>query len=470
MNFPSGCRALGPATLSFLPTIESMEPGFEAVAEKARGERRAYRLEPKPLSQEVGQALVFRAIHKGSGNEVAFKKVRSRTATSLARMKREVTVGRALAGNLFVMPILDADPSFSWFVMPLAEGNAQDSAVDLRRSKERLRALVEAVSSALDSAHRLDWIHRDVKPANILRIESGHNETWVLADWGLGRRPRGGTTEPGRTKVGVSYGTEGFAAPELSVDAHAATPAADIYSLGQVIGWALTGNWPQGNVPLLPKGGPWRQVVKEATRYDAARRPQSIESFLHLVATELDEPPVPPGSEGEELLAVANQGDPASARRLLALAARHPDDDELFLDVLPQLTVDQLRQAVRADLPTAKEIADALRQHLESDWGDRDFDWANAVVRLGLNLAREGDQNSDLDLLESGADAVFAWDDKWDRWRVQREIQTWMESLRGEAARVVAAAIRSYPDAKRHFEELADKRGVDDRLRRTLKM
>jgi serine/threonine-protein kinase len=40
-------------------------------------------------------------------------------------------------------------------------------------------------------------------------------ERWVVADWGLVRRPPGMTTLNGRTRVGVVYGTEGFAPPEL---------------------------------------------------------------------------------------------------------------------------------------------------------------------------------------------------------------------------------------------------------------
>jgi serine/threonine protein kinase len=60
-----------------------------------------------------------------------------------------------------------------------------------------------------------------------------------VADWGLTRRPRGQPTNPGRTRAGTMFGTEGFADPELSADAHNAGPEADIYSIGQIIGWAL---------------------------------------------------------------------------------------------------------------------------------------------------------------------------------------------------------------------------------------
>jgi hypothetical protein len=111
---------------------------------------------------------------------------------------------------------------------------------------------------------------------------------WVVADWGLGRRPRGQTTTPGRTGAGESFGTLGYAAPELQTDAHAATPQTDIFGIGQIIGWALLQTEPRANVPHLPAPGPWRRVVEAATQQDPDQRPATVDDLLALIVAEFD--------------------------------------------------------------------------------------------------------------------------------------------------------------------------------------
>jgi serine/threonine-protein kinase len=138
---------------------------------------------------------------------------------------------------------------------------------------------VLAVCSALETAHGVGWLHRDLKPANILSIDG----RWTVADWGLGRRPLGDTTFTGRTTAGAFLGTYGFAAPEQATDAHNATPSADLYSLGQIIGWARTGEIPKDGTPLLPTAEPWRSVVAAVTVRDAAARPQNAHEFRELM-------------------------------------------------------------------------------------------------------------------------------------------------------------------------------------------
>jgi hypothetical protein len=198
-------------------------------------------------------------------------------------MRREIEAAQALGGSPHVMPVLDHSPGHDWFVMPLADESAATARAALSETTE-LRALVTAMCEGLRHAHAIGWIHRDLKPANLLR----RGGTWMVADWGLVRRPLGTTSQSGRTRLGIAFGTVGFGAPELSPDPHQAGPPADIYSIGQVIGWAVTGQVPQANTPLIPPGGPWRQVVRTATQRDPARRPATVDALLELVAEELD--------------------------------------------------------------------------------------------------------------------------------------------------------------------------------------
>jgi serine/threonine protein kinase len=250
---------------------------YAEVRKLARGYRSDYRLDPKPLAPR-SQAEVYGAVHKQLGVRVALKRLYWAPVDAVARMRREIEFGRLLGHCPFIMPVLDSSDSFDWFVMPIADGNAEQYVKSFTDTAA-LADLLAATCNGLEAAHALGWVHRDIKPTNILKLD----DRWVLADWGLNRRPRGETTDPHRTKIGQEYGTPGFAPPELGDDAHEATTATDIYSIGQLIGWALTERWPTNRAPLLPPAGPWYGVVELATKEDPADRPQSVAEFRDLV-------------------------------------------------------------------------------------------------------------------------------------------------------------------------------------------
>ncbi|MEV6880630.1 restriction endonuclease, SacI family [Streptomyces sp. NPDC051135] len=181
------------------------------------GVRKNYACDPIPI--DGGQAQVFRARDKSTGSVVALKKLRTPLERRVARMGREIEVGLFLNGHPHAMPILDHAPDHSWFVMPYAQGTALDYHDDLRND-DALILLLQSVCSALEVAHREGYVHRDIKPANILLLDG----RWVVADWGIVRRPRGMTTDPQRTRVGVALGSAGLPPPSwkttLTVQGH----------------------------------------------------------------------------------------------------------------------------------------------------------------------------------------------------------------------------------------------------------
>jgi hypothetical protein len=261
-----------------LPTGQEYVPWF-LLPWLARGKKTDYAMDPQPVD-EGGQGAVFHAVHKPTGIPLAFKRLRFSDEDSRHRMGREIFIGRHYGEHPNVMPVLDADPDGRWFVMPLANGSAASHANRLRRDLGDLRDLVTAVCEGLRRPHGDDRIHRDIKPANILLL----NDRWVVADWGLGRQPRGQTSVPRRTRTGTGFGSEGFAAPELSAgDPHDVKASADIYSIGRLIAAILTGESPEQNLPLLPASGPWRPVVAEATHHKPTDRPQDVDEFLRLL-------------------------------------------------------------------------------------------------------------------------------------------------------------------------------------------
>jgi serine/threonine-protein kinase len=252
----------------------------------ARRDDKDYRPEHELSPGAGGQAVVFKATHKITGTPVAIKRPRRRDEDSLTRMLREIEAMARFGGHRNVVPVLDASADGTWFVMPLAEATAADHAAELRGG-EQLRDLVMAMIAGLRTPHEEGWIHRDLKPENILRI----NGQWAIADWGIGKRPRGMTSTPGRTHAGSLYGTEGYAAPEASLNAHDVGQPADIYSIGRIIGSILTGTQPQPNIPLLPDHPAWREVVEKATQLNPGLRPATVDELQSLLERALDPGP-----------------------------------------------------------------------------------------------------------------------------------------------------------------------------------
>ena len=116
------------------------------------------------------------------------------------------------------------------------------------------------VANAVESLHRRGWVHRDLKPRNILRRPDGRA---VLADFGLlkkiGATPaaemvseRVSPSVVDGREVGV--GTPGYAAPEQFAGG-AATPATDVHALGVLADGCFGGNPPRE----------WERIIRRAT-------------------------------------------------------------------------------------------------------------------------------------------------------------------------------------------------------------
>ncbi|EPX63444.1 hypothetical protein D187_005850 [Cystobacter fuscus DSM 2262] len=235
-----------------------------------------YRLEKAPLGTG-GYASVFRATHKETGQVVALKRLKQRDSESLIRLKREIDVLRKLKHE-HIMPLLDSSPLDNWYTMPLAEGTLADLRGQL--DENELLSAIQHAAMGLAFAHELDFVHRDVTPWNILALrDSSGKRRWVIADWGLVRRPRGQTS---RRVTRDALGTEGYLAPESWKDGHAADARADIYGLGRVVAWAVTGERLIPNIQLVPEGF-WKNFVQRTTELELDRRPKSMVEALELL-------------------------------------------------------------------------------------------------------------------------------------------------------------------------------------------
>ena len=118
-----------------------------------------------------------------------------------------------------------------YIVTELADGSLADLiAGGSRPSADDLRTVACQVAAGLEYIHAQGAVHRDVKPANILRVKG----VWKLADFGLARAVGGSVVSASGHK-----GTLGYMAPEV-LDGQIG-PASDVYSLGVTLLECLTG-------------------------------------------------------------------------------------------------------------------------------------------------------------------------------------------------------------------------------------
>jgi serine/threonine protein kinase len=208
------------------------------------------------IEREVGHgamATVYVARDLRYDRRVAVKVLSRELAAALGaeRFLREIDI-LAHLNHPHILPLLDSGDAggFLFYVMPFVEGES------LRHRLERetqlpipdALAITREVALALDYAHRQGFIHRDVKPENILLSDG----LALVADFGIARAINQAADSDSLTGSGLSPGTPPYMSPEQA-SGRDVDSRCDIYALGCVLYELLAGQ------PPFP--GPTAQAV-----------------------------------------------------------------------------------------------------------------------------------------------------------------------------------------------------------------
>jgi serine/threonine-protein kinase len=194
-----------------------------------------------------GMATVYLADDLRHGRKVAIKVLSPDLAKAFGseRFHREIRIAAGLV-HPHIVPLIESgeENGVLYYVTPYLAGG---TLRDLLQQKQRLPLLdavriAREIGSALDFAHRHGFLHRDVKPENILFTD----DHAVLADFGIAR-----VTDPGRssdpssiTGAGMAVGTPEYMSPEQAAGEGEIGIESDLYGLACVVYEMLAGEPP----------------------------------------------------------------------------------------------------------------------------------------------------------------------------------------------------------------------------------
>lgn len=240
-----------------------------------------------------GMATVYLAVQESLDREVALKvmtPVLSADETFAARFRREArTIGKLSHPNIVqIYDVGTTADNHNYFSMQYLPGGTLKDRLNQPMEEMEVLRIFTGVLKALGFAHELGFVHRDVKPENILFDVAG---TPILTDFGIARALRSSTRI---TQTGMSVGTSRYMSPEqargTTVDARS-----DLYAMGVVLYEALTGSPPFESedtfavayahvnepVPSLPAAArDWEPVVHRAMAKDPRERFATADAFI----------------------------------------------------------------------------------------------------------------------------------------------------------------------------------------------
>jgi len=269
-----------------------------------------------------GMGVVYRARHVHLGREAAVKVLAPEFAgfgDFRGRFLRESRLAASL-DHPNVITVYDAGDFEGTLYIAMRYVEGTDLAKFLGEQGPLAPAtafsMLDQVGAALDAAHRVRLIHRDVKPANVL-LASGH---CYLTDFGLTKRASATEASAALTRTGQFLGTVAYAAPE-QIEGRELDGRADIYALACMLHECLTGArpFPRESEPAIIYAH-----LRDSPPRPAELRPELPRAIDDVVARGMAKLPAQRYPTCSELLAAARKALDEADPRSVAPAVEAP--------------------------------------------------------------------------------------------------------------------------------------------------
>ncbi|HUU13849.1 MAG TPA: protein kinase [Terriglobia bacterium] len=203
-----------------------------------------------------GMGAVYKALHVAFDEMRALKVISRELMTDelfVKRFRHEAVITRKLQhpNAVRVDDIDEAEDGRPFIVMEFIEGQSLKQLIHEHGALPvpRVCSIVKQVAAALEAAHGLGLVHRDIKPDNIVLIETASGEEAKVLDFGIAKLKESraaGTGGLTLTGTGVVIGTPQYMSPEQAMGKRGddLDGRSDLYSLGVVMYQMLTGDLP----------------------------------------------------------------------------------------------------------------------------------------------------------------------------------------------------------------------------------
>lgn len=331
------------------------------------------------------------------------------------RFSKEVSVQSAIA-HPNIVPIIGSDLSVEppYYLMPLAQSSLDQ---DLRSDRTLGGSFISALSdivAALEELHSMEIYHRDLKPQNVLRFQTGNQTVYAVSDFGLISMKESNLSE--LTKSGMGKGSDYYTAPEIHADLRKASAQSDVYSLGCIL-HEMVGREPRIPFREIREDGEFAAVLSGCTKDDATKRFPSAKAVLDAILTIEFEPTGTVSAASEDfldMLAAAQSPEPGAWDRL----AEYLEDGAGTGDISAicgKLTADHIDGLCKSNGPAAKRIGLVFAEWVAST--SFSFELCDAIANRVKSFFDVGD----LELRVECLMALLEMGTSHNRWYVERK-------------------------------------------------
>ncbi len=318
-----------------------------------------------------GQGSVWKATSP-SGSIVAYKVFQANPASvdiplDRRRFVSEIRI-QSTVGHPGIVSVIEEGVDVNgnpFYVMELAdcslqqltEANAGGLDVDWALD------IFESICAAMAFAHSQDVLHRDLKPKNIL-IYGGEPK---IADFGLGRNLALETVT--HSRYAGLMGSDGYMAPEQKRDLHEAGKPADVYSLGKILYFMLTGLHPSSvDINRVPAKAQF--LVFKCIEEAPGDRFEDCTELLNHVRNVIGGDPsllAPPADQLRAALTADVHGDPGALNDICRILLSNAEDSALYMTALPEVHKSVLTRLTTQYPSNMKSIVANFDKHVEDN-------------------------------------------------------------------------------------------------------